>query len=151
MSRSIIVYYADRRSAVKLNHEAIEWCHPIKKRATFSQQSESRCSFHLARGGCPGVFEAIRLVVSELVSMRPPRRILHRRPSHLTTASVILAQRRPKPGERASEAEQARVAPTVRTRLAPAPSQAHADMPPEAMVIKRPELRLQGHPLRAVI
>jgi len=35
-------------------------------------------------GGC--------VVVSELITVRPPRRILHRRPSHLTTASVILAQ-----------------------------------------------------------
>jgi hypothetical protein len=150
MSRSIIVYYADRRSAVKLNHEAIEWCHPIKTRATFSQQSESRRSFHLARGGCPGVFEAIRLVVSELVSMRPPRRVLHRRPSHLTTASVILAQRRPKPGERASEAEQARVTDGSNPACSSAESGARRHAA-EAIVIKRPELRLQGHPLRAVI
>src|SRR5215471_13722369 len=31
-------------------------------------------------------------LVSELVTVRPPRRTLHRPPSHLTTASVMLAQ-----------------------------------------------------------
>jgi hypothetical protein len=33
-----------------------------------------------------------RLVVSELVTVRPPSRNLHRRPSHPTTAFVMLAQ-----------------------------------------------------------
>ena len=43
-----------------------------------------------------------RLVVSELVTVRPPRRILHRRPSHLTTASVMLAQVAPAAGRSAT-------------------------------------------------
>jgi len=56
-----------------------------------------RCTRDHPLPGAAGVFcrpsetTGRRLVVSELVTLSAPSRTLHRRPSHLTTASIMLA------------------------------------------------------------